>query len=553
MKIFDILATSFGNLFKRKTRTILTLLGVVLGSASVAMTFAIGDAVKRNNELILESTGLLRYIEVYSSYYSDNSSSSSNSSTSTVYLDDNLINKAKKIDNVKCVYYTLRPSNIVLVAGKNDKYKANMSNILGIDFEEAHKFGLTLLDNSAPDFSNYKFNPSGNNIKAIGGQYFEYLFENTAASQNSGRGDRRGGGGRGPGGPGGRKNNSSNRYMNSPVMQYMFSRWGSASMQEDVIPPFVNADEDNVFLAIQYPNTNSSSSLSEYDMNFDENNILLENNNNNLYKYKKYKLNLAGRYNWDAVKDNDVLANTAGNCILVDINTAKTLIREAKKLNKETSTDDSDIPEFIYESVIIEANNIDHVLDITKELKKMGYEVYNLMSTIENEQLRARSNQFILGLLGCLALLVSTISISNTMITSVYERTKEIGIMKVLGCKIGNIQIMFLIESGIIGLFGGLIGVSSSYLLSNFMNKLVAGEVENMGVFANIISNYIEGMKTDMSFLSSGDIAMKVAVVDPKLCLLVILGTTLLGLIAGYFPSLIASKIEALRAIKSSK
>lgn len=549
MKIFDIVATSFGNLLKRKTRTLLTLLGVVLGSASVAMTFAIGDAVKQNNENILESTGLLRYIAVYTDSYNSGDSNFS----SAVYLDDKFINKAKKINNVKCVFYTLRPEYLTLVAGKNDKYKTtSYSPIIGVDFEESEKFGLKLLDNSVPDFSNYNFKTSSDNIKVIGGQYFEYLFENTAASQNSGRG--KGGPGGGPGGPG-RKNNSSNRTMNSPVIRYMFSKWGMSDRQESVVPPFVSADKDNIFLAIQYPNSSSSSSLSlsEYDMDFDENNIVLENNNTDLYKYKKYKINLAGRYNWDCVKDNDLLANFAGNCVFLDINTTKTLIREAKKLNKETSSDYSDVPEFLYESVIIEANDIDHVLDITKEIKKMGYEVDNLMSTIENEQLRAQSNQFILGFLGCLALLVSTISISNTMITSVYERTKEIGIMKVLGCKIGNIQTMFLIESGVIGLFGGIIGVTSSYLLSNFMNKLVSGEVENMGFFAKIISNYIEGMKTDMSFLASGDIAMKVAAVDPKLCVLVILGTTLLGLIAGYFPSLIASRIEALRAIKTSK
>ena len=88
-------------MFKRKTRTFLTLLGVILGSAAVTLTFAIGEAFRQNNEQILESTGLLRYIQVYNGdLYSD---SSSNSSDNKVYIDDKFIKNAKlfQIDDGK--------------------------------------------------------------------------------------------------------------------------------------------------------------------------------------------------------------------------------------------------------------------------------------------------------------------------------------------------------------------------------------------------------------------------------------------------------------------
>ncbi len=559
MKIFDLLKTAFGNMFKRKTRTFLTLLGVVLGSASVTLTFAIGDAVKQNNQQILESTGSLKYIEVYTgNLYGNTNDDDSNSNN--VYLDDNFIKKIKKIDGVNSIFYSLSvPQNMLLMAGKNDRYQASYGMtgalVMGIDFDEAKKFGLTLVGDKTVDFSTYRFLPTNKTIRAVGGQYFEYSLENTVKY----RSNSKRGGHRGVGGPIGNKN-STTRITNSPYFQYIFSRWGDRNSNIEIVPPFADAEKDDVYLAIQYPNKSSTNQVSEYDMNYGEGSSYMDVTvDTNPYKYKKYKIVLDGRFDWHKVKHNDTLSTYAANSIYVDIETAKTLIRQEKKLNESSnsssssSTTSSNVPEFQYDFIIIEAKELDNVLDISKQIKKMGYEVYNLMDTIENEQLRAKSNQFILGFLGGLALFVSAISISNTMITSVYERTKEIGIMKVLGCKIGNIQLIFLIESGIIGLLGGCLGLTCSYLLSSFMNKLVAGEVENLGAFAQIISNYVEGMKSDVFGSFDGGVAMKVAVINPNLCIWIILGTTLIGLIAGYIPSVAASRIEALRAIKTNK
>ncbi|MEG1181186.1 MAG: FtsX-like permease family protein, partial [Oscillospiraceae bacterium] len=68
--------------------------------------------------------------------------------------------------------------------------------------------------------------------------------------------------------------------------------------------------------------------------------------------------------------------------------------------------------------------------------------------------------------------------IANTMLMSIFERTKEIGIFKVLGCSLPNIRGMFLTEAGLIGLCGGALGVTLSYALSYVINKLVGmGEI----------------------------------------------------------------------------
>ncbi len=65
-----------------------------------------------------------------------------------------------------------------------------------------------------------------------------------------------------------------------------------------------------------------------------------------------------------------------------------------------------------------------------------------------------------------ISLLVGAIGIMNTMYTSVLERTKEIGTMKAIGAKNSDVLFIFLSESGLLGLIGGVIGVLCGYLIS---------------------------------------------------------------------------------------
>ena len=83
---------------------------------------------------------------------------------------------------------------------------------------------------------------------------------------------------------------------------------------------------------------------------------------------------------------------------------------------------------------------------------------------------------------------MAAIGIANTMMMSIYERTKEIGVMKVLGCDMGDIRNMFLMESGFIGLMGGVAGLALSYGLSYLMNHLPAVNQMVMGGMEGDIS-----------------------------------------------------------------
>lgn len=67
-------------------------------------------------------------------------------------------------------------------------------------------------------------------------------------------------------------------------------------------------------------------------------------------------------------------------------------------------------------------------------------------------------------------MVVAAISITNTMVMAIYERTKEIGIMKVIGASLKDIKGLFLTEAAFIGFSGGIIGIIVSYGASFLVN-----------------------------------------------------------------------------------
>ena len=71
-----------------------------------------------------------------------------------------------------------------------------------------------------------------------------------------------------------------------------------------------------------------------------------------------------------------------------------------------------------------------------------------------------------------IALIVGGIGIMNTMYTSVLERTKEIGVMKAVGATNKRILTLFLIESGFLGFFGGVIGVTLGLGISKLVEAI---------------------------------------------------------------------------------
>jgi len=133
--------------------------------------------------------------------------------------------------------------------------------------------------------------------------------------------------------------------------------------------------------------------------------------------------------------------------------------------------------------------------------------------------------QMVVFAFGSIAVLVGGIGIMNTMYTSVRERTKEIGILKAVGAKNSSIIMIFLMESAIIGLIGGLGGMIPGFIMA----KLIQAYGQIHPVF------YIE------------------ASITPGIILFGMLFSIGVGCLSGYFPARSAAKLKPVDALRYSE
>ncbi len=212
--------------------------------------------------------------------------------------------------------------------------------------------------------------------------------------------------------------------------------------------------------------------------------------------------------------------------IFIDINLAKDIINDYNRLN---GVRDSKGPQYTQVKVMVD--DMENVSAVQDEIKMLGYDCYSMADTRNELQGYLSVIQLVLGGLAAISLLVAAISITNTMIMSIYERTREIGIMKVLGCFISNIRMVFLMEAGLIGLLGGVMGTLISYAISFVMNMLGGSLVAEM--------------------LGTGAEGSKISIIPIWLVLLALIFSTIIGLISGFYPANRAVKISALEAIRN--
>ena len=152
----------------------------------------------------------------------------------------------------------------------------------------------------------------------------------------------------------------------------------------------------------------------------------------------------------------------------------------------------------------------------------------------------------IFGGIAAVSLFVAAINIINTMTMAIYERTREIGVMKVLGCELGSIRTMFLLESSTIGFIGGLIGVAFSLLASFVLNNLST----ILAAFGQDGGFDLSGLMGGGYYYMGGDGSAAISIIPPWLMLAALVFATLVGLVAGILPANKAVKISALEAIR---
>ncbi|MBC8002088.1 MAG: ABC transporter permease [Opitutaceae bacterium] len=181
-----------------------------------------------------------------------------------------------------------------------------------------------------------------------------------------------------------------------------------------------------------------------------------------------------------------------------------------------------------YDLVTIRAADASQAHALIPRLKKEGLSVQSLEMFVEVANRVVIAITVLLAMIGSVALLVASIGIANTMVMSIYERTREIGILKAIGASRGEIRGMFMMEAGFIGLIGGVFGLFFGWLLGAGLNQAIAWyfQYRDMPVRGNFF------------------------VVTWLLALGVIAFASLIGLLAGLLPAQRAASLDPLAALR---
>lgn len=125
-----------------------------------------------------------------------------------------------------------------------------------------------------------------------------------------------------------------------------------------------------------------------------------------------------------------------------------------------------------YDAAVVRVSDPVALTDVRKRLTDLGFGSFSIVDQIEQVKTVFLIIDSALGLLGGISLLVASFGIANTMIMSILERTREIGIMKAIGAEDREIKLIFFFEAAVIGACGGVIGVLAGWGMTALANRL---------------------------------------------------------------------------------
>ena len=386
MRISDMFIQSIKSLRRRRLRTLLTILGVVIGTASVVTMLSLGYGMEKMTEDMYASYGSMNMIEVMTPYGDDSKQ-----------ITDKIVSEFEKIPHVKYVSPVLS-TNVLLRQGS---YSTDIQ-LKGVSQKYLEDMDLGKGKTPAPGELSLVM---GNMVKV----YFH-------------------------------KDHSRESY------------WDSGKVPDvDYDDPLYIIYDTQKYYASQNPGENAVTAP------------------------KKYLINVSG----EVAGGYDSWNQNAYN-VYTDIDALKTQLKAVFRKDpipgQPTNKKGKPYGYFVYNEVFIYCDDMNNVVDVQQQITGQGYNASSNMEWLQQSKEQTNLIRAALGGIGAISLLVAAIGIANTMMMSIYERTKEIGIMKVLGCDMNEIRNMFLIESGFIGLIGGSLGVGLSYMLSSIVNNLGMSE-----------------------------------------------------------------------------
>lgn len=493
MRFSDLVHLCRQNLFRRKSRTILTVLGVVVGCCSIVTMVSLGSGIDEQNKQMLASMGDLTIITVTGTNSTGGMQAAGpmgmadSSGTATARLDDKAVKDFRSLQYVAAATGHITYPSARLTAGPADRYTSDAGSIEAIDMAQFDAMGYKLVSGHKPERQG----------EALAGQYTAYDFMDSLRPEGD---------------------NYRVAPMNVAESCTAEERANGCRDKSDVQDPFFNILTTKITMAAAPSDdsgTTSSSSATTTD-------------NTASASGSGAQIQVSGLLKEDYGKGQ---ATSSG--LLMDIGMLKDLVA---KIQPGAATSS-----LAYDSALVRVQDIDHVADVESQIRTMGFTTSSSRDMLDSLKEQTRSIQLILGGIGAVALVVAAIGIANTMVMSVTERVREIGIMKALGCTVHDIRAMFLVEAGAIGVIGGVIGCLVSAVISLAINLIRYGGVSTEHLQWAILGN------------GTGNESVRISVIPWWLYVFAIAFATLISLISGFGPANKAVRVPALDAIKSNQ
>ncbi len=459
MRMSDIAYMAISNLWQRKLRSFLTILGVIIGTVSIVIMLALGEGDKQMFiENVSQGANLTQITVMDSGGYSMDGSSQQ----SKVILNDKAIDAFKKIDGV----IAATPWTYLSAYIETGKYTNEYLSLVAVDPGSLEDLDYKLEDGRF-------LNPNTNKFEIVMGSNVKGTFFNPSKPP---------------------KDSEMEEYFeNGPPLNWLSIKYkmllGGTYMyegfDEDQGAVDAGGEEEEKLLPANYITPKVVG--------------VLEKSGTQESYYAFMSLDVLKKY----LKANKKVADAMKESMGVDPTK--------------------------YQQAIVRVKDMDTVDPVMKAIKDAGFQCYSDTEYIKENQKEQQRKQTQWAIVGLIAYFIAAIGIANTMFTSIIERTKDIGVMKVLGCKHSNLGNVFLFEAGLIGLIGGIIGliigIVLSYLITDvpWLSELLAG--------------------------SEGGMAR--AVVEPLTGIGVLVFSVVIGMVSGIFPSLRAMKLSPLAAIRN--
>lgn len=430
----DILTMAAKNLMRRKSRTVLTMLGVLIGTTSIVVMVSLGIGMMESQQKMYEQWGSLNEITVNQSYsYGDNEEK-------VVALNDEALEIFRQYEGVTAVIPMVRVSTSGVKYGKEEGWL----DVYGIDPASMEQKGIEVAAGRLLEVTD-------RNAIVVGGMVGDSFYD--------------------------------------PNTGWVY-------------------DEDESYE--DYRQRIYDKSLGMLDKK-----MTAEFRNYETQKSKKVTFQVVGVTPMDSPNNYYAYAPLS---VMQNIQKVTLTKEQRKEKNRD-----------IYNQVTIVTSDVKYTKEICQGLRDSGYNCYSIAESLEGVEDSMQTVQLVLGGIGSITLLVAAIGIINTMVMSIYERTREIAIMKVIGATFNDIRLMFLAEAGLIGLLGGIFGLIFSYTLSFVVNKFAGSFMAGMGTEGTAIS-----------------------VIPWWLAVFAIVFSILIGLLAGVYPANRAVKLSPIEAMRNN-